>query len=528
MLTELMVRDLGVIDEISLTLGQGMTVVTGETGAGKTLVVGAIDLLTGGRADASLVRPGATEAEIQGRFVLGDSEIVVRRVIPRDGRSRVYIDRQLATVAALSELGTDLIDLHGQHAHQSLLKPAVQRASLDLFGSVDTSRLEALLDDLRATEAALAELGGDTRARNREIDLLRYQINEIETASIDDPEEDQRLDDEESVLGDAAGHLEAATKIAELLGSDGPVGDGLARALAQLQGRSALVDLSERVHGLAAELADAAEAARLSVDSIEENPERLDEIRVRRAHLKDMRRKYGDSLAEVMTYAADTSERLAELEAHDQRAADLDSRRDEIVSDLAEARSLVRTARLEAAPLLALAVESHLHDLAMSGAQLEIAVEGEAGEEVTFRLSANAGHLPQPLAKVASGGELARAMLALRLVLSAGPPTLVFDEVDAGVGGEAANKVGASLAELTSDHQILVVTHLAQVAAFADHHAVVTKTESEGVSVSAARMLRDDERVVELSRMLSGSPDSSAARDHAQELLDVGRSVRGR
>ncbi len=523
MLTELVVHNLGVIDDMSLTLGRGMTVVTGETGAGKTLLVGAIDLLTGGRADASLVRPGATEAEIQGRFLVDDTETVVRRVIPRDGRSRVYIDRQLATVAALGELGANLIDLHGQHAHQSLLRASVQRAALDPYGDVDTSRLEVLLDDLRSTETALADMGGDTRARNREIDLLRYQIAEVDAAAITDLDEDQHLDIEESELADAAAHIEAAVAVAGLLGADGPVSDGLGRALAELGDRP---PLSERIYSVAAEVADIAEAARRQLESIEENPARLDEIRERRALLKDLRRKYGDALGDVMTFAADTRERLAVLVAHDELAAVLDARRASIRTDLEMARAEARAARVEAAPGLAAAVESHLFGLAMPGARLEISVDGEAGERVAFRIAVNAGHEPLPLSKVASGGELARTMLALRLVLSAGPPTLVFDEVDAGVGGEAANRVGASLAALTPDHQVLVVTHLAQVAAFADGHAVVSKITVDGITVSGVHMLDDDERVVELSRMLSGSPHSSTARQHAEELLAAGRAAR--
>jgi len=525
-LTELVVRNLGVIDEISLTLGPGMTVVTGETGAGKTLVVGAIDLLTGGRADASLVRPGADEAELQGRFVVGDTETVVRRVIPRDGRSRVYIDRQLATVAALGDLGSDLIDLHGQHAHQSLLKSAVQRAVLDQFGRVDTSRVEKLADDLRSIEMSLSEMGGDERARSREIDLLRYQIAEIDDASITDPDEDSLLDREETDLSDAAAHLEAVAAAAELLGADGAVGDGLASVLSKLDGRGPLSDLLERVHAVAADVADIAELARQRFEQIEENPERLDEIRERRALLKDLRRKYGDSLADVMEYADEIRARLDELVDHDERAALLDRRREAAIIELAQAKAEVRSARQEAAPDLAAAVESHLEGLAMKDARIEISVDGEAGEKVVFMLAANAGHEPQPLSKVASGGELARTMLALRLVLSAGPPTLVFDEVDAGIGGDAANRVGASLAELTSDHQVMVVTHLAQVAAFADDHVVISKLTVDGSTVSEARMLTDEQRVIELSRMLSGSPESSAARGHAEELLAAGRAAR--
>jgi DNA repair protein RecN (Recombination protein N) len=523
-LIELVVRDLGVIDELSLVLGEGMTAVTGETGAGKTLIVGAIDLLTGGRADASLVRPGADEAEIEGRFVHGDEEVVVRRVIPRDGRSRVYLNGRLATVGALSEAGADLVDLHGQHAHQSLLKGPVQRAALDRFGAIDTAALAALVDDLRAVDSALEELGGDEQARAREIDLLQYQLDEIEAAGITGPDEDAKLDKEEDLLADSSAHREAAGEARGLLESEGPAASGVSRALASLEGRTPFADLEERLRTLVAELADIASEVRDRADGIDDDPERLAALRERRAMLRELRRKYGDDLSDIETFATEATERLAELRSHDERAAHLDTRRAELVIELAAEQKRVRAARVAAAPRLASAVEGHLVGLAMAGARLDVSVDGPAGDDVVFQLAANAGHEPQPLAKVASGGELARTMLALRLVLSAGPPTLVFDEVDAGIGGEAANTVGASLASLADIHQVLVVTHLAQVAAVADHHVAISKREVKGATVSAANLLDRETRITEVSRMLSGSPDSEAAREHAIELLASGRS----
>lgn len=519
MLSELLVRDLGVIDELSLVLGDGLTAVTGETGAGKTLIVGAIDLLTGGRADASLVRPGATEAEIQGRFVVGDDELVVRRVIPRDGRSRVYINGHLATVSALSDHGVELVDLHGQHAHQSLLKPGVQRAALDQFGGIDTQPLASLLDELRATERALGELGGDDRARAREIDLLRHQLAEIDAAAIQDSDEDRRLDDEESLLADATSHREAAAQTVSLLDADGPVASGVSSALATLDGRSPFADLHSRLQGLAAEIADLATEARGRAEGIDDDPARLEALRERRALLRELRRKYGETLDDVLAYEREMDERLDELTGFDERAAELDERRAALLADLTRVRAEVLAARTEAAPRLAVAVEAYLEGLAMAGARLDVTVAGEAGDDVTIRLAANAGHEPQALSKVASGGELARTMLALRRVLTAGPPTLVFDEVDAGIGGDVANTVGENLGDLAATHQVLVVTHLAQVAAFADHHVAISKHDHDGQTVSAAMVLDHDSRITELSRMLSGSPDSSSAREHAQELV---------
>lgn len=520
MLSELVVRDLGVIDEVTLLFGPGMTAVTGETGAGKTLVVSAIDLLTGGRADASLVRPGATEAEIEGRFVDGDSEVVLRRVIPRDGRSRVYIDGRLATVSALADHGADFVDLHGQHSHQSLLKGPVQRAALDRFGGIDTASLASLVDDLRATDAALDELGGDERDRAREIDLLTYQLNEIEAAGITDANEDARLDQQEDLLAAASAHREAAVKVSGLLDSESAALEAISAALVEVQGRGPFADLEERLHSVIAELTDIAGEARDRVETIQDDPEQLAVLRQRRALLRELRRKYGADLAEVDSYGRSVAQRLEELRGHDERAAELDQRRAVLAHELASEQSRVLSVRSAAAPELARSVEENLAGLAMPGAKLEVRVGGTAGDDVSLLLAANPGHDLLPLTKVASGGELARAMLALRMVLTVGPPTLVFDEVDAGIGGQAANTVAESLATLASDHQVLVVTHLAQIAAVADQHLAVSKTEVEGATVSVAELLDHESRIVELSRMLSGSPDSEAAHVHAVELLE--------
>ena len=350
--------------------------------------------------------------------------------------------------------------------------------------------------------------------------VLRFQVEEIESAGISDPGEDQRLDDEESLLADAAAHREAAAAAVSLLDADGAAAESLASAMAVLDGRGPFVDLANRLQGVAAELADVAGEARVRAESIEDDPAQLEALRERRALLRELRRKYGESLRDVLEFQRESAERLAELEAFDERAAELDQRRSSLLADLTRLRAEVLAARTAAAPAMAEAVREHLGGLAMAGARLEITVAGEAGDEVAFRLAANAGHDPQPLNRVASGGELARTMLALRLVLTAGPPTLVFDEVDAGIGGDVANTVGASLADLARTHQVLVVTHLAQVAAFADQHVAIAKHEVDGRTVSEATLLDDRERITELSRMLSGSPDSSSARDHAAELVD--------
>ncbi|HEX2046355.1 MAG TPA: DNA repair protein RecN [Acidimicrobiales bacterium] len=530
MLVELHVRDLGVIADLHLVLARGMTALTGETGAGKTLVVEAIELLVGGRADSVLVRPGAEEALVEGRFVGPDGdETVVARAVPRQGRSRAYVDGRLATAAELAERGRALVDLHGQHAHQSLLSPRLQRAALDRFAGVDLRPLGEARHRVKAVDQALAALGGDSRARAREIDLLRFQLAELDTAALDDPDEDRALEAKEDALADAAAHREAAAAAYDALMGDGGALDALGRAVDAVAARTPFADLDARLRAVQAELAEAASDVRHAGDAIVDEPELLDQVRARRRLLRELCRKYGEQLSEVMAYRAEARHRLAELESHGVRVETLESERRDAVAAVDRAAVVVARARREAAPALAARVEAHLAQLAMPGARLEVTVEGPGpADDVELLLAANRGAPPLPLAKVASGGELARAMLAARLVLTDAPPTLVFDEVDAGVGGEAALAVGRALAELAADHQVLVVTHLPQVAAFADHQVVVTKDDRSGRTAASARHVTGGDRVVELSRMLSGQPASDTARGHAEELLATAAAERNR
>ncbi|MBK9178312.1 MAG: DNA repair protein RecN [Acidimicrobiales bacterium] len=527
MLVELAVHDLGVIDDLSLVLGGGMTALTGETGAGKTLVVEAIELLVGGRADPVLVRPGAAEARVEGRFVVDSQELVLARVVPRDGRSRAYIDGRMATAASLAELGRLLVDLHGQHTHQSLLAPAVQRDALDRFGGVDLVPLLEARRRLLELASALAALGGDARARAREADLLRFQLDELAAAGLDDPDEDAALEAEEECLAHAQEHIDAAGRAHAALVDDGGGIDAVGTALATIAGRSPFSALEARLRAVAAEIAEAAVDLRTAGEGIDDDPERLDQVRRRRRLLHDLCRKYGDDLGAVLAYRDEAGRRLAVLLAHDEQVAGLERERAGVEQAEQVAAASVGVARRAAAPALAAAVGAHLVELALPKARLHVQVAGpDPGDDVTFLLAANPGEPLLPLARVASGGELARAMLALRLVLSEAPPTLVFDEVDAGVGGQAALAVGRALAVVAEEHQVLVVTHLPQVAAFADEQIGLHKQEEGGRAVTRAHRLGPEERVVELSRMLSGLPDSGTGRDHAEELLAEARQRR--
>jgi DNA repair protein RecN (Recombination protein N) len=533
MLVELSVRGLGVIDDVRVVLGPGLTAVTGETGAGKTLLVEAIELLVGARAEATLVRPGADEAVVEGRFIVGDEdderEVVVSRVVPAAGRSRAYIDGRMAPVSTLAELGASLIDLHGQHAHQSLLLAAVQRAALDRFAA-----LEPTLEELHAARAAvkqidadLGALGGDAHARAREIDLLRYQLAEIGDAGLGDPDEDGALEAEEDRLADAAAHREAASAAREMIAGDGGALDAVGGASAALAHRGPFRAATDRLRAVAAELADVASELRAEAEGLADDPARLESVRARRQLLRELRRKYGGTLAEVMEFGVATQSRLRDLESYEVRAAGLETARQEAMEQVSRVAAQLGAARRRAAPELGRAIETHLQQLALPRARFEVRVGDEdPGDDVVFGLGANPGEPVLPLSKVASGGELARTMLAARLVLSEAPPTLVFDEVDAGIGGEAALAVGRALAALATDRQVLVVTHLPQVAAFADAQVAVTKVERRGRTLAQARAVESDDRLVELSRMLSGQPDSVAARRHAADLLSSAEAER--
>jgi DNA repair protein RecN (Recombination protein N) len=529
MLTELHIENLGVIEHLDLVLGPGLTAVTGETGAGKTMLVEAIELLVGGRADATVVRHGAAEARVDGRFVTADgSETVLSRVVPADGRSRAYVDGRLATVASLAEAAAELVDLHGQHAHQHLLSTSTQRAALDEFGGVDLAPLRAARARLTEIDAALAALGGDERARAREIDLLRHQVDELDLAELVDPAEDAALDAEETVLADAAAHREAGERATAAILDEGGVRDLLAGALAALDGRGPYAAVAARLHDALAELDDAAHELRSVAEVIEESPERLAEVTERRQLLADLRRKYGDDLAAVMEFHAEAEDRLRELESYEVRAAELDAEREAGLAAERRAAAEVGAARRAAARPLAEAVRTHLRRLAMPDADLAVEVgehpDDHPGDRVRFLFSANPGAPLLPLTRIASGGELARAMLALRLVLVGDEQpvgTLVFDEVDAGIGGQAAQAVADALSALGDHHQVLVVTHLAQVAAAADTQVSVAKSVRDGVTSTTARPIGGDERIDELARMLSGEATASARR-HARDLLGGG------
>ena len=563
MLAELVVADLGVIHHASVLLGDGMTVITGETGAGKTLIVEAIELLLGARSDPTLVRSGADEARVDGRFVVGDAEVVLSRVVPRAGRARAYLDGRPVPVGVLAERASGLIDLHGQHAHQTLLALGSQRDALDAYGGIDDTDLREARSKRRSLLLDRAALGGDERARAREIDLLSFQLAELQAAGLGDPHEDEKLATEEDLLTGAQAHREALSGATEALAGDDGVLTLLGTVRQLLGGKTPFASEADRIRNAASDLDDVANELRLHLARLDDDPARLGELRERRHLLRQLRRKYGESIAAMLTFHADTRHRLDELQRHDQRAAAIDEELRQVAKVERRARDRIAQLRQEAAEPFAASVREHLGRLALGNARFRVAVvtdheatdvggatdpQSVADSKVVFEFSANPGTDLAPLAKVASGGELARVMLALQLALinrgdaspgavplgsgSSALSALVFDEVDAGIGGETALSVGDALAELGSGRQVLVVTHLAQVAASADVQIHVRKTveadvDGRPMTRTTVSKLSEGERVGEVARMLAGDPASPAALRHAEVLLASRRSRRG-
>ncbi|MDX1511551.1 MAG: DNA repair protein RecN [Nitriliruptorales bacterium] len=538
MLRELRVQSLGVIEDITIELADGLTVVTGETGVGKTLIVTGLSLLCGARGDSTLIRDGADGAAIEALVRGVDEDVVVARRMTGSG-NRIRVAGELGTVADLREWATGRIEIHGQHDHIRLADPAVQRNLLDHFaGAAHLEELASHRQTFDARTAALAErdvLVGDGRIRLRLADQLRHELAEIEGVAID-VEADEALDDRLELLeaGEQVRHALAAAALA--LGDEGAA-DALGAAVGALRDVPATATMAafmDRAVRLVEEATDLARELRDAAEDAEVDPGELDALRERVRVLAGLRRKYGDGLADVLAHADDARVRLAELDGTDDRLADLDRNIAELDDQLDASRQTLFAARRKAADDLVPTVTAQLRQLGMPHAHLDITIdEGGAprdgGHEVTFRVGVNPGQPAVTLGKGASGGERSRIALAIETALADADrtTTIVFDEVDAGVGGDTARAVGAALARLAHarpDRQVLCVTHLAQVAAHADVHHVVDKHVEAGATVTTARRLSEDERPAELARMMGGA-DTDAGLAHGLELLAVARAA---
>jgi len=578
MLGELHIRDLGVIDDARLEVAPGLNVLTGETGAGKTMVVDALSLLLGERADAGVVRVGRPAALVEGRVAVEprgqaaealttagvadeEGEVVVARQVMAGGGSRAQLQGRMATVAAVAEVMRALVEVHGQHEFQRLLRPGVQLDLLDRFAGpgVLSLREDFAVDwqRLRTVAAELEELRARAQQREREADLLRYQLGEIDQAEVRVGEldelgaETERLANAEALRDAALAAWQALAGEDEESGAATALG-GAARALAGPGGHdAALGELGERSQALAAEVGDLASSLRAYAERVLVDPERLATVQARVALLRDLERKYGEDEAAVLAFAERGRARLAELEGGTVRSEKLEAEQAALRRRLAELGTTLSGERTAAAERMAAAVQGELADLAMPHARVLVELSQEAARDddptgldcdgrrlagaphgldrIEMLLSANPGNAPRPLARAASGGELSRVMLALRVVLAGidKTPTLVFDEVDAGVGGRTAAAVGRRLAQLAHHHQVLVVTHLPQIAAFADRHFMVEKLSGDDATHTDVHALDEAGRVTELSRMLAGMEGSGLAQAHAEELLAAASAVKG-
>ncbi|MBW3621076.1 MAG: DNA repair protein RecN [Actinobacteria bacterium] len=550
MIDELHIRGLGVIEDVTLRLAPGLTVITGETGAGKTMVVTALGLLLGDRADSSLVRAGGERALAEARispppasaaaWLDGEDELVVSREIPADGRSRARINGRLAPVSALQEVLGSAVEVHAQHEHVRLARPDVQRGLLDRFAGDPHARTLAAYRDaygrLREARDALTGLEADARERARSIDRLTFELEEIERAELD-ADRDGSLDAQLDVLEHAEELQLAVAEARTALGEDGAA-EPLGVAVAALR-RTAGVDdpeleeLRQRAVGLTAEVTELAADLRAYGEGIDVDPSSLDGLRARQQLIGNLRRKYGDDVAAVIAYGERAAAELFALQDADADAAELEQRVDALTAEATALAADVSRGRAVAAERLAEAVDGHLADLGMPHARFaaEVAThpDGElhpdGADRVTFTLTANPGEPARPLATAASGGERSRVALAVEVALADvnDAAVLVFDEVDAGIGGATALAVGEKLARLASaaggGRQVVCVTHLAQLAAFADVHHVVEKGLRGGRTVTTTRAVDEDQRPAELSRMLGGDATREAGIDHARELL---------
>jgi DNA repair protein RecN (Recombination protein N) len=567
MLTELRIRNFALIEEAELSFGPGLNVLSGETGAGKTIIMTALGLVTGGRASPEFIRMGAKEAVVEGVFELeGEApfpdigewisdenprELVIRRTIAEGGRSRVTINNNLATVQALMRLGTALVQIYGQHEQQSLLQRENHLAILDRYAGLEgeVAGYRSLYDRACALRARLNELERRERQRAELLELARFRVAELERGQLTAGEDDE-LSAERLVLANAARLAEAASTAEQALyGAEDAAIDLVSQVQARLA-EAAVLDPQlnsplEMIMAARANLEEAARTLAAYAARIEADPARLEQIETRLQELTRLKRKYGGSIESALQVLANSRAELVELEAAEETRSAAETELNGAVEQLFAAARQLSTKRQHEAIELKRRIEAELKTLGMRNAEFEARVVGLGEEEaaftrdgvaagpagmdsVAFYLAPNLGQMPVPLQRVASGGELSRMMLALKRLEAQrrGVATMIFDEVDAGIGGAAGEIVGRKLKQLARFHQILCVTHLAQIAAFADSHFLVEKEERKGATRSRVTALKTADRSGEIARMLGGDESSDKFIRAARELLSRARTAK--
>lgn len=551
MLTELRIRNFAIIEQVNLPLAEGFNVLSGETGAGKSIIVGALGLLLGERASADLIRSGADKATVEGVFDVSslkgiaefadergieveDETLVLKREIAASGRGRAWINGTTVTATVLAEIGRLLVNLHGQHEAQTLLDNESQRRILDAFGGAEKQGevVRATFGELSAVRREIATLSTRRAEAEKRADYLRHVAKEIEEAKLS-PAEDTKLEDEARVLENADELRTLASTLNELLSGEE------SSVLGQLGAAQRPLSSIERIDPSAArmqELFDAGfyalqELARAVEDyagSVELDPNRLEEVRRRRDRLFVLLKKYGPTLDNVIESGRNARAELDLVDTAQFDLANLNARESDLRKRLVSEAEKLSEMRLSAAKKLAKAVDALLPSLGMPDGRFRVTLtardepNAEGAEDVEFRVALNVGYEDRPLARVASGGELSRVMLALKTILARVDrvPTLIFDEVDAGIGGRVGLQVGDTLRRVASEHQVFAISHLPQIAARAHHHIVVAKGAKGGVTTADIAVLEGTNRVNEIARMLGGDPESKVSRAHAKELLE--------
>ena len=554
MLLELAVENYAVVDRLRVAFHPGLNLLTGETGSGKSILVGALDLLFGGRASADVVRSGEQKARISGRFELGnqpaleqllhgagvepeDGELLIEREVLSSGKSRVYVGNRPAPAALLREIAPFLGDIHGQHEQQQLYRTEAQRDMLDAFAGAAALResVREAYKNWRAVERELQDLQGNEQDKLRQLDIWQFQQKELNAAALKAAEE-AGLEEEKRVQQNVGRLLEnTGAAYQTLYESPGSAYAGLKMAMRKLEEvariAGALGEIRTSLEPAVIAIEEASYVLRDYLDKLEADPARLEEVESRLALIERLKRKYGGSVEAVLAFLVDVERKIAGMENADVRLAELQAARKTLLSAFESIAAQLTDARKHAATKLSRSVEKELAALAMERTVFRVDVApgewSEAGaDNVRFLVSANRGEEPKPMERIASGGEVSRIALALKSCLvesqdADGHRTLVFDEVDTGVGGSAAEGVARRLKKLSRGNQVLCVTHLAQVASFADHHFVVEKVEAAGRTTSRVVELEPEQRRQEVARMISGQTVTREALQHADQLIEL-------
>jgi len=548
MLKQLRIRDFAIIDTLTMGFGPGFNVLTGETGAGKSIIVDALSLTLGARAQTDAIRTGKNETTVEAYFdipagpqlerlgIPAEDGVILRRNLSSGGKSRAYVNDTMVNVQTLLEIGRSLVDIHGQHEHQSLLSPDNQRTMLDAYGKLleERTELEGMFREVQSLRHELSALTSNIREKEQRIDLLKFQMNEIDAASLKTGEK-EALTEERAILANFA-RLKELTDGAYLLlySGEGSSSEKLSAVVAMLKeisridhGVAETLDLLESARPL---VEDAALSLRQHKDRYDSDPQRLENVEERLDLIKRLERKYGEGVEGILRHREEAATEMDKLTLSDERVRELEDQLSGKERRLHECASRLSAKRKEVAKKIARSVKAVVGELAMEKADFVVEVKpvplsSTGTDSVDFLFTANKGEPPKPLSRVASGGELSRIMLALKGTLAEvdSIPVLIFDEVDAGIGGRTAESVGRRLKNLAKRHQVLCITHLPQIAAMADHHIMIEKGErKEGVYVTLKK-LSPKEREEEIARMLSGKVTDISLR-HARELL--GRELR--